>query len=460
MPGRVRGIGRQSREDGEKGPVVVGSVSMTTSIHNGWVLTMDPAGTVHSPGYVLFEADRITAVGPGESPPADQMIDARGGIIMPGMINSHTHIAMALFRSMADDRSDRLRKVLFPLESRAVTPELVYQASIHALLELIRGGVTTIADMYYFEMEAARATAEAGLRAVLGETVVDFTAPDAAEPYGGLAYTRDFLAEWRGHPLITPAVAPHAPYTVDDDHLVACFELSAEKGIPIMMHLAEMPFEVEGIRSAYGVSPVERMEQIGVLGPALTAAHCVFTDETDHELLQRRDVGVAHNLVANLKGGKGVAPLKEMQQRGVRVGLGTDGPMSGNRLDLLAQMREVAHVHKGVHGDPTLLPAREVAHLATIGGARALHMEEHIGSLEVGKQADIAVISVSDPALTPVHDPWSVIVYGATPNNVSTTVVAGRVLMRDRVIAHLDIDAIVARSTEIGADLGRFLAGL
>lgn len=447
-------------EDGSEPPVVVRCPHMATSIYNGWVLTMDPAGTVHFPGYVMFEADRITAVGSGGPPPAQEMIDARGGIIMPGMINSHTHIAMALFRSMADDRNDRLRKVLFPLESRAVTPELVYQASIHALLELIRGGTTTIADMYYFETETARATAEAGLRAVLGETVVDFAAPDALEPYGGLDYTRSYFAEWRNHPLITPAVAPHAPYTVDDEHLSACADLSAQESVPMMLHLAEMPFEVERIRSEHGVSPVERMEQLGVLGPALTAAHCVFTDDADLELLKRRDVGVAHNLAANLKSGKGVAPLPDMNRLGLRVGLGTDGPMSGNRLDLLTQMREVAHVHKGVQRDPTALPAREVAYLATIGGARALHMEREIGSLEVGKQADVAVISVSDPALIPVHDPWSVLVYGATPDNVSTTVVAGRVLMRNRIINHLDVDAILARSAEIGTDLGRFLSGL
>lgn len=431
-------------------------------LRNGWVLTMNGAGEVFEKGWVLVQDTRIVEVGAGEPPDREmeETIDAGGGIIMPGMVNSHTHIAMALFRSMADDRKDRLRKVLFPLESRAVTPELVYHASLHATLELIRGGVTTIADMYYFESECARATAEAGLRGVMGETIVDFPAPDTKDPYGGIDYTRRFVSEWRDHPLITPAIAPHAPYTVDDDHLIEAADLADSEGIPIMMHLAEMPFEVEGILQEHGVSPVRRMADIGFLRPNLVAAHCVFTDAEDHRLLRESGVGVVHNITANLKGGKGVAPAVAMVKAGLRVGLGTDGPMSGNRLDILSQMREVAHVHKGIGHDPTILPARAIVELATIGGARALHMEDRIGSLEPGKEADIVVVSTDDPALTPVHDPWSVVVYGANADNVQHTMVAGRLLMRDRRIDHLDAEKILGHSREIGADLGKFIAGL
>lgn len=431
-------------------------------IQNGLVLTMNGSGQVLKKGYVLVDGARIHAVGAGNPPVEafEDRIDAEGGIIMPGMVNSHTHIAMALFRSMADDRRDRLRKVLFPLEARAVTPELVYHASLHATLELIRGGVTTIADMYYHEHECARATADAGLRGVMGETIVNFPAPDAPEAYGGINYTRGFISDWRDHPLITPAIAPHAPYTVDDPHLIEAADLADGNDIPIMMHLAEMPFEVEDIRSRHRVSPVRHMEDIGFLRSNLVAAHCVFTDDEDHQLLRDRGVGVVHNITANLKGGKGVAPVPAMVNAGLRVGLGSDGPMSGNRLDILSQMREVAHVHKGFGQDPTILPARAVAELATIGGARALHMEERIGSLEPGKAADIVVVSIDDPAMTPLHDPWSVLVYGANADNVRHTMVAGRLLMRDRRIDHLDSEAILARSREIGADLGRFIAGL
>lgn len=431
-------------------------------LNNGLVLTMNRSGQILEKGYVLVEGSRIHEVGSGHPPDevVDEWIDAAGGIIMPGMVNSHTHIAMALFRSMADDRKDRLRKVLFPLEARVVTPELVYHASKHATLELIRGGVTTIADMYYHEHECARATADAGLRGVMGETIVDFPSPDATEPYGGIDYTRGFISEWRDHSLITPAIAPHAPYTVDETHLIESADCADTEGIPIMMHLAEMPFEIEGIRSEHGVSPVRHMENIGFLRPNLVAAHCVYTDDEDHQLLKDRGVGVVHNITANLKGGKGVAPVPAMVNAGLRVGLGSDGPMSGNRLDILSQMREVAHVHKGFGQDPTILPARAVAELATIGGARALHMEDRIGSLEPGKQADIVVISLDDPAMTPLHDPWSVLVYGANADNVRHTMVAGRFLMRDRKIDHLDLEAILAHSREISVDLRRFIAGL
>jgi 5-methylthioadenosine/S-adenosylhomocysteine deaminase len=431
-------------------------------IHNGWVLTMAPDGKVFENGYVLVEGALIVEVGEGDPPEMsfEERVNARGGIIMPGMVNAHTHIAMALFRSMADDRRDRLRKVLFPLESRAVTPELVYHASLHANLEMIRGGVTTIADMYYFEHECARATAEAGLRGVMGETIVNFPAPDAGEAYGGLAYARDFIAEWRGHALITPSVAPHAPYTVDDDRLIESADLADAEAVPMMMHLAEMPFEIEAIRNDHGVTPVRHMADIGVLRPSLVAAHCVFTDQQDRELLREHEVGVVHNITANMKGGKGVAAVPAMVEAGLRVGLGSDGPMSGNRLDILTQMREASHVHKGTGKDPTILPARVMVEMATRGGARALHMEDRIGSLEAGKEADIVVISADDPALTPIHDPWSVVVYAANADNVLHTMVAGRLIMRKRSIEHLDSERILARSRELGADLRAFVEGL
>lgn len=449
-------------------------------IHNGWVLPVTTDGAVIRNGYVLVQEERIVAVGAGDprvelaaqtgaaattgSPHPSNgtvtMIDARGGIIMPGMINTHTHIAMALFRSLADDRNDRLRTVLFPLESRAVDEQLVYDASRHALVELIQGGVTTFADMYYFEERCAQATHEAGLRAILGETVVDFAAPDTTKPYEGIAYTRGFAERWKDHALITASIAPHAPYTVDDTHLQACVSVAEELDIPMMLHLAEMPHEVERIRKRHGVSPVRRMADLGVLGRRLVAAHCVFTDAADHALLREHDTGVAHNVVANMKGGKGFAPLAQMVGAGVRVGLGTDGPMSGNTLDVFGAMRAVATVHKGVLRDPTAFPARQVVELATIGAARALHMEDRIGSLEPGKQADIVVVSTDAPSAHPVHDPWSVLVYGVSPRDVDTTIVAGRVLMHRREISHLDVAAIARRSEEVGAKVARFLAGL
>ncbi len=424
---------------------------MSVCIHNGWVLSMAPGSEAIADGFVVIESDRVERVGTGAPPPADTMIDAGGGIVLPGMVNTHTHLAMALFRSLADDRADRLRRVLFPLESRVVDADLVYHATLHALIELIEGGVTTFADMYYFEEESARATREAGLRGVVGETVVNFAAPDEPEPHGGLDRARRLVAAYRGDPLVTPAIAPHAPYTVDDAHLRACVAASEELDVPMMLHLAEMPFEVEAIQKAYGVSPVRRMHDIGVLNRRLTAVHCVFTDEADHRLLSEHDVGVAHNPIANAKGGKGFAPAKAMADADLRLGLATDGPMSGNRLDLFPAMRAAAYIHKGIAQDATVFPAKEIVHLATMGGARALHMEERIGSLEPGKQADVIVIATDSVAMQPLHDPWSAVVYAATAGDVNTTIVAGRVLMQDRRIPHLDRGAIMARSREIGA---------
>lgn len=421
---------------------------------------MTPGGEAIPEGHVVIDGDRIVEVGSGRRPAADTLIDARGGIIMPGMINAHTHLAMALFRSLADDRADRLRSVLFPLESRVVTADLVHHATIHALLELIEGGVTTFADMYYFEEESARATAEAGVRGVLGETIVNFPAPDEPEPYGGLERVRRLVNEWSGNPLITPAVAPHAPYTVDDEHLLYCLQLAEELDIPIMIHLAEMPFEVEAIRESHGVSPVRHMHDIGFLNRRLVAAHLVFTDADDHRLLADHDVGAVHNPIANSKGGKGFAPATAMARAGIRLGLATDGPMSGNRLDMFPAMRTTSYIHKAIARSATVFPAREVLELATIGGARALHMEDRIGSLEPGKQADMVVLSTDSVALQPLHDPWSAVVYGASAGDVNTTIVAGRILMRDRAIAHLDRTAILSRSREFGAEIRAVLADL
>lgn len=439
---------------------VVHSRTMSVCIHNGWVLPMTPGSTAIEAGYVVIEDDRITEVGGGRPPRADTAIDARSGIVMPGMVNAHTHLGMALFRSLADDRADRLRSVLFPLESRVVTAELVYHATLHALLELIEGGVTTFADMYYFEEESARAAHEAGVRGILGETIVNFPAPDQPEPYGGLDRVRSLAAAWKDDPLITPAIAPHAPYTVNDENLLRCVDIAKELDIPMMMHLAEMPFEVEAIRDAHGVSPVRHMHDIGVLTRRLVAAHCVFTDDEDHHLLAEHDVGVVHNPIANSKGGKGFAPAQAMAEAGIRLGLATDGPMSGNRLDMFPVMRTAAYIHKAIARSATVFPAREIVELATIGGARALHMDDRIGTLEPGKQADLIVISTDAVALQPLHDPWSAVVYGASAADVVTSIVAGRILMRDRVIDHLDRSAVLARSRRIGAEVRAVLSDL
>lgn len=410
-------------------------------VTNGLVVTMNDRKEIHEAGAVVIKDARIVAVGPREIAAkfsAAKTIDARGGIVMPGMINTHTHASMTVFRSLGDDVPDRLKRFIFPLEKALVDRELVYWGALHGALEMIEGGVTTFADMYYFEDEVARAAQKIGLRGVLGETVINFPAPDAAEPYGGLAYARKFAEAFRGDPLITPALAPHAPYTLDAGHLRQIAQLSETLDVPVLMHVAEMTDEVEILRKERNQSPVEFLDSVGLLNRRLVAAHCIFVSDSDIALLKARDAGVAHNMVANIKSAKGVAPALKMAEQGVRVGLGTDGPMSGNTLDLVGQLGYVAKLHKLANHDRTLAPSVQIVELATRGGARALHREADLGSLEPGKLADVIIFDADATNLIPNYDVYATLVYAASAKDVRTTIVHGRVVMEDRKVTTID----------------------
>ncbi|MDA3957241.1 amidohydrolase [Oceanispirochaeta sp.] len=420
-------------------------------IKNALILTMNPRKDVFYGGSILIEDGIILKVQPGEiSLPAGdiQVLDARGGIVMPGMINSHTHLGMSFFRSLADDQKDRLRRVLFPLEKAVVTDDLVYWASLHSYTEMIQGGVTTLFDMYYFEDAVARAARKAGVRSILGETVVYFPAPDSPREYGGIGYAREFIQQWKHQDLITPAIAPHAPYTVDGDHMKECYELACREEVPMTLHLSEMPFEMEHFQKDYGMSPIAYLDDLGVLDSRVVAAHCIFTDDPDRQILKKRGVGVAHNMVANIKGAKGVAAIPEMLELGIPVGLGSDGPMSGNTQDVISLMGYTTKFHKFTRLDPQAMPPESVVEMATIGGARALHIADRVGSLEIGKEADIVIMDHSSPSMFPVYDPYSVLVYGASPRDVDTVLVKGRILMEHREILHLDIPEIRGKGQE------------
>ncbi|MFM9090293.1 MAG: amidohydrolase [Verrucomicrobiota bacterium] len=431
-------------------------------ITHGRLLTMNPARAVIEGGAVAIQGERIVAVGPGtlaaDYAPA-RTIDARGGIVMPGMVNAHTHLAMTVFRGLGDDVPDRLRRFIFPLERNFVTRDVVRAGTLLGLLELIEGGVTTFADMYYFEDEVARATREAGLRAVLGQTIVNFPAPDAPEPHGGLALAREFIAAYRNDPLITPAFAPHAPYTVDRAILRQVAEASAALDAPVLIHLAEMTDEVATLRREHHQTPVEYLDANGLLNRRLVAAHCIFVTDSDLTLLRDRGAGVAHALVANLKSAKGVAPALRMFEQGVRIGLATDGPMSGNTLDVIGQLGYVAKVHKLDRKDRNVMPAATVVEMATLGGARALHLEDRIGSLEPGKLADVVIVDTESTALVPLYDPYSALVYAASPRDVRTTIVHGRILMEDRVVRTLDAPAVKAGMRALATRINAALAG-
>jgi cytosine/adenosine deaminase-related metal-dependent hydrolase len=416
-------------------------------VTNGLVVTMNDRKEVIDGGAVVVRDARIVAVGPREIAAkftAAKTIDARGGIVLPGFINTHTHASMTVFRSLGDDVADRLKRFIFPLEKNFVDREVVYWGALHGAMEMIEGGTTTFADMYYFEDEVARAAKKIGVRAVLGETIVNFPAPDATEPYGGLAYARKFAAEFRGDPLITPALAPHAPYTLDAEHLREIAKTADELDVPVLMHVAEMTEEVDTLRKERNQTPVEFLDSVGLLNRRLVAAHCIFVNDADIALLHARDAGVAHNMVANIKSAKGVAPALKMAAQGVRVGLGTDGPMSGNTLDVLGQLGYVAKLHKLANHDRTLAPAVDVVELATRGGARALHREADLGSLEPGKLADVIVFDADATNLIPNYDVYATLVYAASAKDVRTTIVHGRVVMEDRQLTTIDAAEVKA----------------
>jgi cytosine/adenosine deaminase-related metal-dependent hydrolase len=409
---------------------------------HAYVVTMNGSKDIYENGAVVINRGRILAVGPAAITTryrATKTIDVAGDIVMPGMINTHTHVSMTVFRGLGDDVPDRLQRFIFPLEHKLVDREIVYWGALHGMVEMIQGGVTTMADMYYFEDEVARAAQKIGMRSILGETVLNAPAPDSKEPYGGISYALKFIQQFHGDPVITPAFAPHAPYTVDAEHLRIIQKEADAQDVPILMHVAEMPDEVANSRKNFNKTPVEYLDSIGLLSKRLVAAHCIFVTDSDIALLKARDAGVAHNMVANIKSAKGVAPAWKMFNEGVRVGLGTDGPMSGNTLDIIGQLGYVAKVQKLANRDRNIMPALDVVEMATMGGARALHMEDHVGSLEVGKFADMIVLDHDSTTFTPFYDAYSTLVYAASAHDVSTTIIQGRIIMENRRIRTVDV---------------------
>ncbi len=426
--------------------------TLSLVIRNGTVLTMDSDKTVYKKGMVVIDNETISYIGKEDSsliPPESKIVDAKGGIVLPGLINTHTHIGMSLFRTLADDTADRLKKYLFPLENKFVTPDLVYHASLHSLTEMIEGGTTTFADMYYFEDKVADAAVEAGIRGILGESILNFPAPDSKEPYGGFAYTEKFLKLYGSNTLITPALAPHAPYSLDFNNLKKTAEMAEKWNIPVLSHLAEMPFETRQIAEEFGVSPVKLYSMTGLLSTRLTAAHCIYIDDEDINLLKKSGTGVAHNVAANLKGGRRISPALKMFNRNIPIGLGTDGPMSGNTMDMVNLLGYTAKVHKLDSLDRTVMPPETVIEMATIGGARALHIDKATGSLEKGKKADIIIVSTNSTSMFPIYDYYSALVYCASPRDVDTVIINGKIILKERNLLTLNKKEIRTEAEKI-----------
>ena len=421
-------------------------------VTNAIVVTMNPAGQVLSPGAVAIDGRDIVGVGTTASIDAQfaarQTIDAGGDVVIPGLINTHTHAPMVLYRGLADDLPlmEWLQKYIFPAEARTVSPEFVRAGTRLAALEMIRSGTTTYADMYYFEEEIARATKEAGLRGVLGQTIIQFPVPDAGTPSEGIARATTFLREWADDELIVPAIAPHAMYTLDTSTLKAIRAVADRERAPVIIHLAETQDEVKISREKYRATPVQYLESIGFWGPRTIAAHGVRLTPADIRILARRHVGVSHNPESNMKLASGTAPVLDLRKAGVTVGLGTDGAASNNDLDMFEAMRQAAFLHKHATGDPRALPASAVLRMATIEGARVLGMDREIGSLEVGKRADLLVVSMAAPRQTPLYDPISHLVYTTRGDDVRSAIVNGRVIMRDRRVETLDEAAVLGEA--------------
>jgi 5-methylthioadenosine/S-adenosylhomocysteine deaminase len=431
--------------------------SVALLVSGGTVVTMDGTRRVLSPGAVAIDGERVVALGtPDEIArqySARQVIDASGKVVLPGLINTHGHAPMVLYRGLADDLAlmEWLEKYIFPAEAKTVSPEMVRIGTRLAALEMIQSGTTTYADMYYFEEAIAEATKQAGLRGVLGQTIIRFPVADAATPAAGLARAEAFIKTFRNDPLITPAVAPHSAYTLDKETLLACRDLARNYGVPLLVHLAETADEVRILREQASLTPTGYLESIGFWAPRTLAAHGVWVDDADLGVLKSRGVGVSHNPESNMKLASGTAPVPKYLAAGVALGLGTDGAASNNDLDMFEAMRQAAFLHKLQTGDPRAVPAAAVLDMATRGGAAALGMSQEIGSLEPGKRADLIVVGLRRARQTPRYDVLSHLVYATHGDDVETTIVNGRVLMQDRKVLSLDEAAVLAEAEAFSA---------
>lgn len=428
---------------------------MSTLLVNATLLPCTPDMPVIEGGYVHVEGERIVAAGAGPAPDITgaDVIDVGGDIVMPGMVNPHCHMAMTLFRGLGEDVDDRLYRYILPLERKFVTPPMVRAGSALAAYEMIQGGVTTVADMYYFETEVAHVVDEAGLRGVLGQTIADFDPPDHKNADEGFALMDRLFDDYSGHARITPSLAPHAPYSTGLEVMSrAARWVDDHPGTPVQMHLSETGPEMEWASDNFGMTPVGVVEKAGLLRKGLICAHCMYVTDSDIETMAQAQVCVAHNARSNGKAGRGIAPITKLRAAGIPVGIATDGAMSGNTLDLFAQFAPVTMFQKILGGSRKPMPAKEVIRMATIEGATVLGMEDRTGSLEAGKQADLIRIDLSAARLHPIYDHYSMLVFAAMASDVRDVMVAGRWLMRDRAVTTLERKKVLRDALQIAGE--------
>jgi len=426
-------------------------------VSNGTVLTMDSKDTQLRNGVVAIEKDKIIAVGHMDefsTWKASRIIDARGGIIMPGLVNAHTHASMTCFRGLADDLSlmTWLNEHIFPAESK-LDYNKVYYGALLACAEMILSGTTCFCDMYLFEDAVACAAKEAKIRAVVGEVLYDFPSPNYGPIEKGFAYTENLIKKWKDDPLITIAVEPHTPYLCAPDLLKRASSLSEDYNLPIVIHVSETEIEVSNSQDQHGLTPIGFLADLQILSPNLLACHCVVLTDEDIALLKRYDVKVAHMPESNMKLASGISPVPKLLKEGVCVGLGTDGSASNNNLDLFLEMDTAAKLHKVNTFDPTVMDANTVLKMCTIEGARALGLGDLTGSLEPGKKADLIIIDTHKPHLTPMYNPVSHLVYAVRGSDVTTSIINGEVVMEDRKLMTIDIEKVMKDVNTIAEEI-------
>lgn len=435
---------------------------------NAIALTMDGKLNQYDPGAVAVKGDAILAVGAQDEIlkefTAEETFDCGGKVLMPGLVNAHTHVPMTLIRGLADDlRLDVwLMGYMLPVEREFVTPEFVRLGTLLACAEQIRSGVTTFNDMYFFEDDIAQATADAGLRAVCGESVMKYPAPDAPSYDDSIAYARKYIQKWKGHPLIVPSIAPHAPYSTTPEILRECVEIAKEFDVPLHIHISETAFEVENMRKEQGMPVVPYVKKQGLFEAKVIAAHCVHVDAGEIRTLKNANAGVSHNPSSNLKLASGFAPVVKMLEIGLNVGIGTDGPASNNDLDMFEEVRLASFAAKASSADPTALPAASALLMATRMGAQALHLGDITGSLEVGKRADLILVDTSPVHNAPrfrrdPHNAYAQLVYASKSTDVTDVMVNGKWLMRDHQLLTLNEAELLAQARDLAVKIDAFL---
>jgi len=420
-------------------------------VHNGTILTMDSQNNIIHNGMVAISDSTISYIGKGKKDAikAKKDLDTQGGLILPGLINSHTHAAMSLFRGLADDLPlmEWLHNYIFPVEGK-MDGDFVRVGTLLACAEMILSGTTTFCDMYLFEEEVAKAAKETGMRSVVGEVIYDFPSPNYGTLEKGFIYTEALIERWEKDPLINIAVEPHSLFTCGEELLRKANDLALKKGVPLILHLAETKEEVYEIEKRFRKRPVQHLKDLGLLGSHLIVDHCVHINKPEIELLAENNVCIVHNPESNMKLASGIAPVPDMIAKGITVGLGTDGCASNNNLDLFGEMDMAAKLHKVNNLDPTVMNAQTLVEMATIEGAKVLGLEKITGSLEVGKRADLIVIDTNKPHLVPMYNPYSHLVYAASGHDVIHSIIDGNIVMEDRRLLTLDVEDIIERSKE------------